>query len=269
MKHPVVPTPVDDGIRRTVAPDRYLIRVRDVQAAAVVGVIPVAPSRTKGVSSVAADVRHRLRHVTDDNWLYSNLVINAGLGPGLGRSGKTIPLTIPASGSTPATRRLPRQTHTSTTTPCMANGWSGAVFPGETGSLLIDPGALARSTTVHLSNNIIYSTGEPYLAGESTSLPADDYGNCWYGYGSPPSWDTTAINDDPDFVNPATFNLQLQTDSPCIDAGHDVSSVVTHDILGVPRPQGVTYDLGAYEFVTGTVSPQHLVYLPLILRQSP
>ncbi len=204
-------------------------------------------------------------YVTDDNWVYNNLIINAGLGPEwVDDPSYHTGIRINTGHETVAQTAVYVYNNT-----LYGNGWSGAVWPDETGSLLIDPGALARSTMIHLSNNIIYSTGEPYLAGESASLPAVDYRNCWYGYGSPPVWDTAAINDDPDFVNPATFNFQLQTDSPCIDTGYDVSSVVTHDILGVPRPQGVAYDLGAYEFVTGTVSPQHLVYLPLILRQSP
>jgi len=37
----------------------------------------------------------------------------------------------------------------------------------------------------------------------------------------------------------------------------------------VPRPQGAAFDLGAYESVTGTVSLQPRVRLPLIVRTAP
>lgn len=104
------------------------------------------------------------------------------------------------------------------------------------------------------------------MADESGTIPADDYRNCWYGDGAAPAWDTTAINDDPDFVNAAAFNFQLQENSPCVDAGRNVSSVVARDLLGVPRPQGLAFDIGAYEFVTGTLTLQPMVYLPFVTR---
>jgi hypothetical protein len=132
--------------------------------------------------------------------------------------------------------------------------------------VLVDPGALSRSTRVYLSNNIIYSTGEPYVAGESASLPAGDYRNCWYGKGNPPIWDTTAINSDPRFVGASVLNFQLQNGSPCMDVGKDVSAVVARDILGVPRPQGLALDIGAYEYITGTVVLSQTMYLPLMIH---
>jgi hypothetical protein len=140
------------------------------------------------------------------------------------------------------------------------------MLPGETGSVLFDSGALSRSTTVYFSNNITYSTGEPYLAGESSVLPTGDYRNCWYGNGVSPAWDTTAINNDPNFVNAGVFNLQLQNGSPCMEVGKNVSTVVARDLLGVPRPQGLAFDIGAYEYVTGTMTSWLEVYLPLVIH---
>ena len=200
-------------------------------------------------------------HVTGDNWLYNNLIINAGRGPEWGDPSYHTGIRID-SGHESISRTVV-YAHNNT---LYGNGWSGAAFAGETGSLLIAPGALARSTTVHLSNNIIYSTGEPYLAGESASLATAAHRNCWYGHGSPPSWDTTAINDNPGFVDPEASRFQLQARSPCVDAGVDLSAAVTRDILGVPRPQGRAFDLGAYESVTGTVPLQPRGYLPIIVR---
>ena len=188
--------------------------------------------------------------VIGDNWIYNNLIVNAGLGP---------EWSDDPSYHTGVRINTGHETISQTAVyiynnTLYGNGWSGAVWPDETGSVMFDPGALTRSTTVHFSNNIIYSTGEPYLAGESASLPSGDYLNCWYGNGSPPAWDTTAINNAPDFVNVSAFNFQLQNSSPCMDAGKDVSTVVSRDILGVPRPQGLAFDIGAYEYVTGPVT---------------
>lgn len=50
----------------------------------------------------------------------------------------------------------------------------------------------------------------------------------------------------PLFVNPGANNYQLQAGSPAIDTGRTIAVVPT-DILGVFRPQGSAYDIGAYE----------------------
>jgi hypothetical protein len=53
----------------------------------------------------------------------------------------------------------------------------------------------------------------------------------------------------PVFVNPSSDNYQLTVGSPAIDAG--TTNAYTTDILGVTRPQGSAFDIGAYEFVVG------------------
>ncbi len=63
------------------------------------------------------------------------------------------------------------------------------------------------------------------------------------------AWDN--ISEDPGFINSDKDNFDLQSNSPCIDAG---AGVVTNavmpvtDYLGRIRPQGNGYDIGAYEF---------------------
>jgi len=52
---------------------------------------------------------------------------------------------------------------------------------------------------------------------------------------------------DPKFVSAATKDFRLLPNSPLVDAGVTLKDV-TVDILGVPRPQGAGYDIGAYEF---------------------
>ena len=85
---------------------------------------------------------------------------------------------------------------------------------------------------------------------------ADDTTNryWWNGvqYSSLAAWEAASgqgnnINGNPRFVNPAT-NLELQSGSPCINAGLD-SLAPAFDFKGTPRPQGVRSDIGAYEYV--------------------
>lgn len=57
------------------------------------------------------------------------------------------------------------------------------------------------------------------------------------------------------FVDPANNNYALKAGSPAIDAGVSLSQVPT-DILGVKRPQGLAYDIGAYESVASSTPPK-------------
>jgi hypothetical protein len=201
-------------------------------------------------------------YVTGENWVYNNLIVNAGLGP---------EWTDDASYHTGIHLNTGHENVTSTVVylynnTLYGNGWSGAVYPEESGSVLFDPGAFGRSTSVYFSNNIIYSTGEPYLAGESAELASGDFRNCWYGNGVAPAWDTTAINNNPDFINPGMFNFQLQNGSPCIDVGKNVSTVVSRDLYGVLRPLGLGFDIGVFEYITGTLITWSDLYLPLVIR---
>lgn len=53
------------------------------------------------------------------------------------------------------------------------------------------------------------------------------------------------------FENFSDNNLRLSSDSPVIDEGIDLSAFHNFkDINGVLRPQGITYDVGAYEYRT-------------------
>ncbi len=63
------------------------------------------------------------------------------------------------------------------------------------------------------------------------------------------AWDN--ISEDPGFINADKGNFDLQSNSPCIDAGAGVVTNVVMpvtDFLGRTRPQGNGYDIGAYEF---------------------
>jgi hypothetical protein len=60
---------------------------------------------------------------------------------------------------------------------------------------------------------------------------------------------------DPLFVDATTFNLHLRASSPAIDSGATLPEVPT-DLDGHSRPQGSAYDIGAYEFVSSTATPE-------------
>jgi hypothetical protein len=83
--------------------------------------------------------------------------------------------------------------------------------------------------------------------------------------GSTLVWGPGNINIDPQFVGLATNNYRLRANSPCIDAGTNVSAVatnfvfaLTNDFEDVPRPldgngDGVPrFDMGAHEFLLAT-----------------
>jgi hypothetical protein len=61
----------------------------------------------------------------------------------------------------------------------------------------------------------------------------------------PPSG-TGNLTNNPVFIDPASGNFRLQTNSPCIDAGS--GSPGATDLDGRPRLVGVKIDIGAYEF---------------------
>jgi hypothetical protein len=59
------------------------------------------------------------------------------------------------------------------------------------------------------------------------------------------------------FVDSTHNDYRLAPSSPAIDHGATLDDVTT-DLLGVPRPQGAYYDIGAYEFAGNGVAPESL-----------
>ncbi len=49
------------------------------------------------------------------------------------------------------------------------------------------------------------------------------------------------------FLDQASYDFHLQSNSPAIDMGYDLGSLNPHDFEGFPRPSGTGYDIGAFE----------------------
>lgn len=65
-------------------------------------------------------------------------------------------------------------------------------------------------------------------------------------------WEDHGINGgNPQFVNEVAIDFRLQAGSPLIDSGTNLT--FTTDFIGVSRPQGVAWDIGAYEFVAAVL----------------
>lgn len=64
---------------------------------------------------------------------------------------------------------------------------------------------------------------------------------------------TANISADPLFTNQGANIYTLQDTSPLIDAGQTLTDVKS-DFNNVPRPQGYSYDIGAYEFIQETTT---------------
>ncbi|WP_337866668.1 discoidin domain-containing protein [Ignavibacterium sp.] len=82
---------------------------------------------------------------------------------------------------------------------------------------------------------------------------------------------TPPINLNPQFINQngsAPLDFRLQLTSPARDAGISLSSYFNQDYLGILRPQGSNWDIGAFEFISNQttidITPPELVSAQII-----
>lgn len=146
---------------------------------------------------------------------------------------------------------------------CINVGGSGSAAVQITGNTLYDcgrranadSGAVSASVPVVLTNNIVDAiAGESYIAPNSSLANFSGKNNLFFGDGATPAFSATSLNSDPRFVDIPSNNFQLQSGSPAVDAG--ANDGISRDITQTTRPQGVAYDIGAYEFIgTGTQPP--------------
>lgn len=133
---------------------------------------------------------------------------------------------------------------------------------GSTANVITVPGATWSSDYPyggdwHFVNNALYDTDDTQWENPTAAnkVPATHTNNLWYDGGDnnptdPPSWDTTPLESDPSFVSNGT-DFNLQSDSPCVGAGANLSGTLTYDFYGNTRS---AWDIGAAEY--GTVQSQ-------------
>jgi len=119
------------------------------------------------------------------------------------------------------------------------SGWDGTVS------------ATSYQGSAAIQNSILWDNATP------TSGPVTITNSCVRGGFS----GAGNMGYDPLFVDGADdgdgYDLRLQGGSPCINMGADTSATApatATDMVGVPRPQGPAYDMGAYEFVPAPVA---------------
>lgn len=147
-------------------------------------------------------------------------------------------------------------------------GWGHAQRPDPNGTHLIFWGFLSKSNNVFIRNNI-FSESSDYStrydnASELTKVMIDY--NCWYEssglvalieftpYDYATQWNTfqTVSGQDAHSIasNPlVNADYTISGHSPCIDTGFTIHSVIG-DYHHVKRPQGLQYDMGAFETVS-------------------
>lgn len=109
----------------------------------------------------------------------------------------------------------------------IANNYSNGIYQG------------VYYTPAHLQNCIVWGhLGEQV----STNVTAEF---CDIQDGFPGAFN---ITNDPLFINPAAMNYQVSDISESINKGRTLG-YVTNDCIGEPRPYGVGWDMGAYEFI--------------------
>lgn len=96
--------------------------------------------------------------------------------------------------------------------------------------------------------NVFGGTSLVSTNGETTRIPLATWIAAGHEPHSIPSATLKSL-----FVNAARNNYQLVATSPAVDRGTPLANVPT-DLLGVTRPQGAAFDIGAYEFVPAAKS---------------
>lgn len=108
-----------------------------------------------------------------------------------------------------------------------------------------------------LKNNLWYSTSglgfQGTFSGNSTTA---SYFSSWSTFTN--TLGGVGVNANPSFTNYSNKDFTLQSNSPAIDAGANLGAPYNIDILGISRPQGTGWDIGAYEYNSGTVNADNI-----------
>jgi hypothetical protein len=167
---------------------------------------------------------------------YNNIIYHVGLGP-----------DPPDGGSNYACISSPGITNSGPSGTGTAEWFNNTLFDcGPRGG--VDAGAFHAgqgSPAVRLRNNLVQlKPGENYIEPSSSRALISGGNNLWFGAGRAPA-NLGTQNSDPNFQDLNASDFHPRSGSPAIDAGTDTGILTDFD--GLPRPQGHSFDIGAYE----------------------
>lgn len=186
-----------------------------------------------------------------DNYFYNNVIVRSGVGPPPAGPFMNDPafgyvcvdLNAGAVGNPPTTIHF----YNNTLYGC---GFGGG--PNNTAGMIAI--GSAYQWDLDFRNNLIVSTGFPFLQPYSTTMRTTADKNLWAGDGGVvPSPGMAqifqgAVAGDPKLVDPVNGDVRLQQGSAAIDQGSSMMPVPSVDFDMTPRPQGAGIDLGAFEY---------------------
>ena len=115
-----------------------------------------------------------------------------------------------------------------------------------------------HGTDTEIYNNTVYGIGRTGIHLETGSTNAVLRNNISYGSGtafqnngSGTTLSNNLFDSNPLFADVSSGNFQLQAGSPAIDTGVAIG-LVSQDLVGIHRPQGGAYDIGALERSSGS-----------------
>ncbi|MCC5823853.1 MAG: right-handed parallel beta-helix repeat-containing protein [Phycisphaerales bacterium] len=101
--------------------------------------------------------------------------------------------------------------------------------------------------------NTIISNPRRYAFFRANNAAFHESHGLYHGWGQALAYGFTPsdpVLEDPGFVNAGGGDFRLAAGSPAIDAGADMSAHTTVDRLGLARPHGAGWDIGAFEFAS-------------------
>jgi hypothetical protein len=149
--------------------------------------------------------------VVGENWVCNNVIARAGLGPDPNprESDTCTHFGVNIDAGQEGVGGTVIHFFNNTIYGC---GWGGAPSKGADGNIHLV--GLSRYA-LDFTNNIICSTGEPYMSGWSDPvIPPQQGHNLWFGNGQPPAWDRSPLGGDPKFTDPANGDFRLREGSP-------------------------------------------------------
>lgn len=141
------------------------------------------------------------------------------------------------------------------------------------GNVIIDSCTISSNTADDTAGGI-YVTPDTHIRNTIIYGNAAQYNSNYYSTGAEPTFEysctapvptgTGNISAAPDMANPFTGYFKLAADSPCINAGTNITwHTDTHDVRGVARTINSRIDIGAYEFTNEPIiwlSLSHIDY---------